>query len=69
MPGLASRYYLFCERLFKGATQSWCPAPEGYPQHCCYREALKELDGSKPLVPHNYLLSVFPDRPIFTART
>ena len=24
------QYYLFCERLFKTATQSWCLSPEGY---------------------------------------
>ena len=35
--------YLFCERLYKPlTTQSWCPAPHGYPQHCCYATALAD---------------------------
>ena len=62
------QYYLFCERLFKTATQSWCPAPEGYPQHCCYAEAIKEMDGAQKIVPRNYLLQVFPDQPAFTRK-
>lgn len=62
------QYYLFCEQLFKSATQSWCPSPEGYPQHCCYSQALKEmLDGGKATLPQNHLLQVFPDSPVFSA--
>lgn len=60
------QYYLFCERLFKTATQSWCPSPEGYPEHCCYGEALTEVDGGKVVVPHNYLLQIYPDKPVFS---
>ena len=56
------------EQLFKSATQSWCPSPEGYPQHCCYSQALKEtLDGGKATLPKNHLLQVFPDSPVFSA--
>ena len=56
---------LFCEQLFKTAAQSWCPSPAGYPKHCCYAEALKEMDGGREVTPHRYLGQVFPDTPVF----
>ena len=53
--------YLFCERLYKGASKVWCPSPEGYPKHCCYDHGLAELRGSKKTVdPARYLLDVYP---------
>ena len=52
-------------QLFKAAAQSWCPSPEGYPKHCCYAEALKEMDGGREVDPHRYLLQIFPDTPVF----
>ena len=54
-----------CEQLFKTAAQSWCPSPAGYPKHCCYAEALKEMDGGREVTPHRYLGQVFPDTPVF----
>lgn len=59
------QYYLFCEQLFKTAAQSWCPSPAGYPKHCCYAEALKEMDGGREVTPHRYLGQVFPETPVF----
>ena len=47
-------------------TLSRCPSPEGYPEHCCYGEALTEVDGGKVVVPHNYLLQIYPDKPVFS---
>ena len=71
------QYYLFCERLYKPpTTQSWCPAPAGYPRHCCYGCAMgvstlssdekpgaKRRRAAKP--PHSYLNQVYPERPVF----
>ena len=57
--------YLFCVQLFKTAAQSWCPSPAGYPKHCCYAEALNEMDGGREVTPHRYLGQVFPDTPVF----
>ena len=51
------QYYLFCERLYKGASTVWCPSPEGYPKHCCYSSGLAELAGAKKTIePARYLL-------------
>ena len=60
------QYYLFCEDLFKAAARSWCPSPEGYPQHCCYESALEQqYDGGPEVAAGNHLLQVYPQTPVF----
>ncbi|KAL1499334.1 hypothetical protein AB1Y20_011541 [Prymnesium parvum] len=62
------QYYLFCERLFKGTVaESWCPPPEGYPEHCCFERAMADLaEGrTKPRDPHDFLMQVFPNRLVY----
>ena len=69
------QYYLFCERLYKikttgirGSRTTWCPSPEGYPQHCCYGSAVPspgEAPPRKQRPASTYLLQVYPDRPVW----
>lgn len=62
------QYYLYCEQLFKGSVaESWCPSPHGYPEHCCYRQALMDLEtGHKSRrQPHEFVMQVFPDHPSY----
>jgi len=61
------QYYIYCEQLYKiGEKKSWCPAPKGYPAHCCYSRALDESAGRKRrLGPRQFLLEVFPNQPAF----
>ena len=63
------QYYLFCERLFKPkSSKTYCPSPDGYPDHCCYgaeMEAASGGGGARPREPGHYLLQIFPDRPVF----
>merc|ERR1712083_979883 len=57
------QYYMYCEQLYKfGETKSWCPAPKGYPAHCCYARALDEhAHRKRRLGPKQYLLQVYPN--------
>jgi len=62
------QYYLYCEKLFKGSTsESWCPSPQGYPQHCCYERALKDIAAGRrnERDPAQYVMSVFPHQRVY----